>query len=53
MTFEEWKKLPFKTNGKGEWLTNGDCLYDFPRRIRRKAERLVKKGENPKLQDVI
>lgn len=44
MTLEEYKQLPFKTDGDGKDVKIEEAWYEITRKQRRKIERELRKG---------
>lgn len=53
MTLEEYKKLPFKTDGNGEEITIGDIWSDLNREKRRLIQKELKRGKIPRIENII
>lgn len=53
MTLEEYKKLPFKTDGNGEEITIGDIWSDLNREKRRQIQKELKRGKIPRIENII
>ena len=53
MTLEEYKKLPFKTDGNGDEIIIGDIWPDFNREKRRLIQKELKRGKMPRIEKII
>lgn len=53
MTLEEYKKLPFKTDGNGEEILIGDIWGDLNREKRRLIQKELKRDKMPRIENII
>ena len=53
MTYEEYKKQPFKYGSNSEVITNEEMMDSLSRRARREIQKQLKKGRYPSLQDYL
>ena len=53
MTLEEYKKLPFKTDGNGEEITIDDIWSDLNREKRRLIQKELKRDKMPRIENII
>lgn len=49
---EAWKKQPYKIDGEGKVITNGDELATLPRKVRKYVETRIRKGRSIEWDDL-